>query len=298
MAGCCPRPGPRGGCCLPPGPTCRCAGRWPELAAALAGAGAAVLVAPPGTGKTTLVPLALAGLVPGRVVVAEPRRVAARAAARRMSALLGEPPGVSVGHTVRGESTVGPSTRVEVVTTGVLVRRLQRDADLPGTGAVVLDECHERHLDTDLALAFALDARAALRPDLWLLAMSATAQAERLAELLGGAPVVAAQGALHPVDAVWCPPSPPVAPAYGLRVDPRLLEHVAAVVRRAWAETDGRRAGVPARCRRGRRGRRAGCATWTSSRCTGGCRRPSRTRRCGPARRGGSCWPPPWRRAA
>ncbi len=214
-------------------------GALPALETALAGSGAAVLVAPPGTGKTTLVPLALAGLVPGRVVVAEPRRVAARAAARRMSALLGEPPGVSVGHTVRGESTVGARTRVEVVTTGVLVRRLQRDADLPGTGAVVLDECHERHLDTDLALAFALDARATLRPDLWLLAMSATAQADRLAELLGSAPVVQAYGALHPVEPFWCPPVPPAAPAHGLRVDPRLLEHVAGLVRRAWAEATG-----------------------------------------------------------
>ncbi len=211
----------------------------PALEDALRDTGAAVLVAPPGTGKTTLVPLALAGLVDGRVVVAEPRRVAARAAARRMSALLGERPGQSVGHTVRGESTVGPATRVEVVTTGVLVRRLQRDAELAGTGAVVLDECHERHLDTDLALAFAVDVRAALRPDLLLLAMSATAQAERLAQALGSVPVVEATGALHPVEPVWCPPVPPVSPAHGLRVDPRLLDHVGAVVRRAYAETSG-----------------------------------------------------------
>ena len=211
----------------------------PELTAELHDAGAAVLVAPPGTGKTTLVPLVLAGLVEGRVVVAEPRRVAARAAARRMSALLGEPPGRSVGHTVRGESTAGSATRVEVVTTGVLVRRLQTDPELAGTGAVVLDECHERHLDTDLALAFAVDVRAALRPDLLLLAMSATAQAERVAQALGGVRVVEASGALHPVDPVWCPPPWPVAPAHGLRVDPRLLDHVAAVVRRALAETAG-----------------------------------------------------------
>ena len=211
----------------------------PALEDALRRAGAAVLVAPPGTGKTTLVPLALAGLVDGRVVVAEPRRVAARAAARRMSALLGEPPGRSVGHTVRGESTVGPACRIEVVTTGVLVRRMQRDPELVGVGAVVLDECHERHLDTDLALAFGVDVRASLRPDLLLLAMSATAQAERLAEALGGVPVVAADGALHHVEVVWCPPSSPVAPAYGLRVDPRLLDHVADVVRRAHAETTG-----------------------------------------------------------
>ena len=211
----------------------------PALEDALRRAGAAVLVAPPGTGKTTLVPLALAGSVAGRVVVAEPRRVAARAAARRMSALLGEAPGRTVGHTVRGETTVGPACRVEVVTTGVLVRRLQRDPELVGTGAVVLDECHERHLDTDLALAFGVDVRASLRPDLLLLAMSATAQAERLAEALGGVPVVSVDGALHDVEVLWCPPPSPVAPAYGLRVDPRLLDHVADVVRRACAETTG-----------------------------------------------------------
>ena len=215
-------------------------GVLPELEQALRAAGAAVLVAPPGTGKTSLVPLALAGLVPGRVLVAEPRRVAARAAARRMSALLGERPGHRVGHTVRGESTVGADTRVEVLTTGVLVCRLQRDPELSGVGAVVLDECHERHLDTDLALAFGVDVRAVLRPDLLLLAMSATAQAERLAAALGtGVPVVEATGALHPVQVHWCPPTPPVAPAHGLRVDPRLLDHVAATVRRAYAETAG-----------------------------------------------------------
>ncbi len=210
-----------------------------ELAQALRTRGAAVLVAPPGTGKTTLVPLALAGTVRGRVLVAEPRRVAARAAARRMSALLGERPGLRVGHTVRGESTVGPRTRVEVLTTGVLVRRLQRDPELPGVDAVVLDECHERHLDTDLALAFGLDVRAVLRPDLLLLAMSATAQADRVAALLGDAPVVRASGALHPVERLWCPPPAALPPAYGLRVDPRLLDHVADVVRRAAAETTG-----------------------------------------------------------
>ena len=168
----------------------------PALADALSARGAAVLVAPPGTGKTTLVPLALAGTLPGRIVVAEPRRVAARAAARRMAALLGESVGGRVGYSVRGDSRRSAATRIEVVTTGLLVRRLQADPELPGVDAVVLDECHERHLDTDLALAFCLDVRAALRPDLQLLAMSATAQAQRLAALLGGdgdpAPVVEA----------------------------------------------------------------------------------------------------------
>ena len=215
----------------------------PALADALATGGSAVLVAPPGTGKTTLVPLALAGTLPGRVVVAEPRRVAARAAARRMAALLGEPVGGRVGYSVRGDSRRSAATRVEVVTTGLLVRRLQADPELRGVDAVVLDECHERHLDTDLALAFCLDVRAALRPDLRLLAMSATAQAERLAALLGGdgapSPVVESSGAAHDVAVVWAPPAGTVDPPHGLRVDPRLLAHVAATVGRAVAERPG-----------------------------------------------------------
>ncbi|MGW3112927.1 ATP-dependent helicase HrpB [Streptomyces sp. NPDC001091] len=215
----------------------------PDLTAALDGPGAAVLVAPPGTGKTTLVPLVLAGLVGGgparRVVVAEPRRIAARAAARRMAWLLGEQPGVSVGHTVRGERVVGPHTRVEVVTTGVLLQRLQRDQELAGTDVVVLDECHERHLDADTAAAFLWDVRQTLRPELRLVAASATTDAQGWARLLGGAPVVEAAGVSHPVDVVWAPPTRPVRPPHGMRVDPELLAHVAAVVRRALAERTG-----------------------------------------------------------
>jgi ATP-dependent RNA helicase HrpB len=210
----------------------------PRLAAALREAGAAVLVAPPGTGKTTLVPLALAG-PGGRVIVAEPRRLAARAAARRMASLIGERVGRRVGYTVRGDRQVSRDTLVEVVTTGVLVRRLQRDPELAGTAVVILDECHERHLDSDLALAFTAEVRAALRPDLHLLATSATADAERLAEVLGGAPVVSAQARLFPVDVHWSPPDGRIAPPLGLRVDPRLLDHVAATVRRALADGDG-----------------------------------------------------------
>ncbi|CAJ62658.1 MULTISPECIES: ATP-dependent helicase HrpB [Frankia] len=205
--------------------------------------GVAVLVAPPGTGKTTLVPLALAGEVTGRVVVAQPRRIAVRAAARRMAWLVGGEVGDAVGYTIRGERRVGPATRVEVVTTGVLVRRLQRDPDLPGTGAVILDECHERHLDADLALAFMLDVRATLRPDLLLLATSATADTPRLAGVLGApgppAPVVGAATARFDVEVVWSPPPGPLTPAHGLRVDPRLLDHVAATVGRALRETSG-----------------------------------------------------------
>jgi ATP-dependent helicase HrpB len=209
----------------------------PRIASALAGAGSLVLVAPPGTGKTTVVPLALASDA-GKVVVAEPRRLAARAAARRMASLLGDRVGGRVGFTVRGERRVSAATQIEVVTTGVLVRRLQRDPELAGTALVILDECHERHLDSDLALAFLTEVRAALRPDLRLLATSATADSDRLAEVLD-APVVTAEAPMFPVEVVWSPPPGPIAPALGLRVDPRLLDHVAAVTRRAFAETDG-----------------------------------------------------------
>ncbi|MGW1719395.1 ATP-dependent RNA helicase [Streptomyces sp. NPDC002156] len=219
-------------------------GALPGLAEALDAHGTAVLVAPPGTGKTTLVPLALAGLLEAgrpvrRVVVAEPRRIAARAAARRMAWLLGEQVGASVGYTVRGERVVGRHTRVEVVTTGVLLQRLQRDQELPGVDVVVLDECHERHLDADTTAAFLVDVRAALRPELRLLAASATTDAEGWAELLGGAPVVEAAGVSYPVEVVWAPPVRPVRPPHGMRVDPALLTHVASVVRRALAERAG-----------------------------------------------------------
>ncbi|MCC9685527.1 helicase-related protein [Streptomyces sp. MNU103] len=215
----------------------------PSLAGALDAHGTSVLVAPPGTGKTTLVPLVLAGLWGAgparRVLVAEPRRIAARAAARRMAWLLGERVGASVGFTVRGERAVGRDTRVEVVTTGVLLQRLQRDQELAGVDVVVLDECHERHLDADTAAAFLWDVRETLRPDLRLVAASATTDAEGWARLLGGAPVVEARGAAHPVDVVWAPPPRAVRPPHGMWVDPALLTHVAAVVRRALAERDG-----------------------------------------------------------
>ncbi len=220
-------------------------GALPALHDALEGHGTAVLVAPPGTGKTTLVPLALAGLLGGedasarRVVVAEPRRIAARAAARRMAWLLGEKPGARVGYTVRGERVVGRHARVEVVTTGVLLQRLQRDQELTGVDVVVLDECHERHLDADTTAAFLWDVRQTLRPELRLVAASATTDAEGWSRLLGDAPVVEAPGVSYPVEVVWAPPVRPVRPPHGMRVDPALLTHVASVVRRALAERDG-----------------------------------------------------------
>ncbi|HEY8719534.1 ATP-dependent helicase HrpB [Pengzhenrongella sp.] len=212
------------------------------LADAVRTRGTAVLQAPPGTGKTTLVPPALAALVTGRVVVTQPRRIAVRAAARRLAQLLGEPVGRSVGYAVRGERRSGPATRIEIVTTGVLLRRLQRDPELPGVDAVVLDEVHERHLDADLALALLVDVRANLREDLTLVAMSATIEAERTAALLGGgaaAPVIAVEGSLHPVTEVWCPMPPRVKRTDDRGVTPQFLDHVAACVRRALAEHDG-----------------------------------------------------------
>ncbi|MFD3483567.1 ATP-dependent helicase HrpB [Streptomyces sp. NPDC058665] len=221
----------------------------PALEAAIDGPGCAVLCAPPGTGKTTLVPLVLAGLVGAhggaargprrRVVVAEPRRIAARAAARRMAWLLGERVGGSVGFTVRGERVVGRETVVEVVTTGVLLQRLQRDQELGGVDVVIIDECHERHLDADTVAAFLLDVRATLRPGLRLVAASATTDAEGWARLLGDAPVVQARGVTHPLEVVWAPPSRPVRPPHGMRVDPALLTHMGTVVSRALAERAG-----------------------------------------------------------
>lgn len=202
----------------------------PELRRALDEAKAAVLVAPPGSGKTTWVPLQLLGSVEGKVVVLEPRRLAARAAARRMASLLGESVGGTVGYVTRHDRAVGPATRIEVVTEGVLTRRLQADPSLPGVSVVVFDEVHERNLQTDLGLALTLDVRQSLRPDLELLLMSATIDAVAFAELLGGAPVVEADAPSFPVDIRWDPPPPRT----------RDLEsHVARVVRRALAETDG-----------------------------------------------------------
>ncbi|MEV6447659.1 ATP-dependent helicase HrpB [Amycolatopsis sp. NPDC051716] len=201
----------------------------PDVVAALDERGAAVLVAPPGTGKTTLVPLALAEAAEGRVVVAEPRRLAARAAAARMAALLGEPVGETVGYAVRGDRKVSARTRIEVVTSGLLVRRVQGDPELAGVSTVLLDECHERHLDADLLLALLLDVRAGLREDLRLLATSATVASGRLAALLGDAPVVTATARTYPVEFSYVPP------ARGERAE----ACVARAVRTALSDGDG-----------------------------------------------------------
>jgi len=174
----------------------------PALTAALAAQSNAVLIAPPGAGKTTLVPLVLRDqpwAAGGKLLVLEPRRVAARAAARRMAELLGEPLGETIGLATRLDRFGSARMRVEVVTEGLLVRRLQGDPGLEGVAGVLFDEAHERNLDTDLALALCLDLQRGLRPELRLLAMSATLDGAAFAGLLGGAPCIESLGRAFPV---------------------------------------------------------------------------------------------------
>ncbi|MHA6686110.1 ATP-dependent helicase HrpB [Mesorhizobium sp. A556] len=175
----------------------------PALGEALAAGNAAVLVAPPGAGKTTLVPLALLDAPwrgDGKIILLEPRRLAARAAARRMASLLGEEPGETVGYAMRMENRTSARTKILVVTEGVFSRMILDDPELPGIAAVLFDEFHERSLDGDFGLALALDVQGALRPDLRLLVMSATLDGARVARLLSDAPVIKSQGRAFPVD--------------------------------------------------------------------------------------------------
>ena len=204
----------------------------PEVRAALAGAGVAVLQAPPGAGKTTGVPPALLGegwLGRGKILVLEPRRLAARAAARRMASEMGEEVGATVGYRVRFDSKTGPRTRIEVVTDGVFLRQLQEDPTLPGVGAVLFDEFHERRLDGELVLALCLEARAAVRDDLRLLVMSATLDGAPVAALLGGAPLITSEGRSFPVETVHLPADPKA----------RVEDAVASAVRRALDQESG-----------------------------------------------------------
>ncbi len=168
-----------------------------DLKSALRSNRSVVLQAPPGAGKTTRVPLALLGepwMAGRRIIMLEPRRLAARAAALRMADTLGEGVGRTVGYRVRMDTRVGPDTRIEVVTEGVLTRMLQSDPALSGVGLVIFDEFHERHLESDLGLAFCLDLQGVLNPDLRILVMSATLDVEPVAKLLGGAPVITCEG--------------------------------------------------------------------------------------------------------
>ena len=175
----------------------------PELCQALADFHKAVLASPPGSGKTTLVPLALIKqpwLEGKKILMLEPRRLAVRASARRMAHLLSEKVGECVGYQVRFDRKISTNTRIEVVTEGILTRRLQADPELQDVGLIIFDEFHERSLHADLALAFCLDVLQGLRDDLRLLIMSATLDTSAVAALLGGAPVVAGEGRSYPVE--------------------------------------------------------------------------------------------------
>lgn len=225
-----------------------------DIAAATRPGGCAVVTAPPGTGKTTLLPPAVAVVLAeagtsGRVLVTQPRRVAARAAARRIARLLGEEVGGQVGYSVRGDSRVSERTRVEMVTPGVALRRLQRDPELPGVSALIVDEFHERDLDTDLALAFALDTRSALRDDLFVALTSATLEASRTVDFLrastGEEPaLVDIPGDIFPLELRYAPP-PRGVEAVGAIGNERVgvrreyLAHVARTVEDTVASTDG-----------------------------------------------------------
>ena len=175
----------------------------PRIRAALGHSHGLVLQAPPGAGKTTRVPLALLDepwLRGQRILMLEPRRLAARAAASRMAATLGEQPGESVGWRIRFESRVGPKTRIEVVTEGILNRMIQDDPSLDGVGLVIFDEFHERSLFADLGLALTLECRQGLRDDLKLVVMSATLDGGPVARLMGDVPVVSSEGRAFPVE--------------------------------------------------------------------------------------------------
>ena len=204
----------------------------PQLAAALGAHTSAVLQAPPGAGKTTGVPPALLNapwLGGQRIIMLEPRRLATRAAARRMAQLRDEAVGDTVGFRVRGETRVGRATRIEVVTEGILTRLVQRDPSLDGIGLVIFDEFHERSLDADLALALTLETRDVLRPELRILVMSATLDGARVSTLLGDAPIVTSEGRTYPVETRYVE----------RRADLRIEDAVVAVVRRALANDDG-----------------------------------------------------------
>ena len=204
----------------------------PGLLDALRAHGRAVLQAPPGAGKTTRVPLKIlqASLSNGRIVMLEPRRLAARAAAERMAETLSEPVGQTVGYRVRGEAKVSKTMRIEVVTEGILTRMLQSEPDLPGIGVVIFDEFHERSLNADLGLALCLEMASALRDDLILLAMSATLDAESVSRLMD-APLVTSEGRSYPVKTRWLDRP--------LRARARRLDALVDLVVRAEQETEG-----------------------------------------------------------
>ncbi|MFN3606016.1 MAG: DEAD/DEAH box helicase, partial [Cypionkella sp.] len=183
---------------------------YSALRAAIAARGMAVIQAPPGAGKTTGVPLDLlaSGLIAGRIIMLEPRRLAAPAAAERMAETLGQVAGQTVGYRIRGEAKVSSATQIEVVTEGILTRMIQTDPELRGIGAVIFDEFHERSLNADLGLALCLEIRGALREDLALIVMSATLDAAPVAALMGDAPLITSAGRAFDVETRWLARSP------------------------------------------------------------------------------------------
>ena len=203
----------------------------PALMEALRKQGCAVLQAPPGAGKTTRVPLAMlkADVTPGKIIMLEPRRLAARAAAERLAEGLGETPGQTVGYRMRGDSKAGK--RIEVVTEGILTRMIQSDPELSGVGAVIFDEFHERSLNADLGLALAWEARGVLRPDLLILVMSATLDAAPVAAMLDDAPIVTSEGRAFPVTTHYLDQATPKTT--------RLEQATADLVAHAVEETEG-----------------------------------------------------------
>ena len=212
----------------------------PALREALVRHRNAVVEAPPGAGKSTVVPIALLEepwLQGRRIIMLEPRRLATRAVATRMASTLGEPPGETVGYRMRMETRVSKRTRIEVVTEGVFTRMLQGDPALEGVGAVLFDEFHERSLHADTGLAFALDSQENLAPELRLLVMSATLDGAAVARLLGGAPVVTAAGRMFPVQTHWLGSGLPLLPSANPRESPELA--VVRAIKRAVTESPG-----------------------------------------------------------
>ncbi|HVQ07610.1 MAG TPA: ATP-dependent helicase HrpB, partial [Allosphingosinicella sp.] len=203
----------------------------PGLLAALRAGSNAVLVAPPGAGKTTAVAPALLGepWCAGEILLLSPRRLAARAAAERMAELAGEAVGGTISYATRLDSKRSARTRITVLTEGIFLRRIQADAELGGVSAVLFDEVHERSLDSDFALALALDAQAALRPDLRLLAMSATLDGGRFSALMDGAPLIESEGRAHPIELIHL----------GRSAEKRIEDDMAPAIRRALGEGEG-----------------------------------------------------------
>ncbi|MGB1638284.1 MAG: DEAD/DEAH box helicase, partial [Paracoccaceae bacterium] len=204
-----------------------------ELIRAVQAEQCVVLCAPPGAGKTTVVPLALlteCGF-DGKIIMLEPRRLAAHAAAERMAESLSEKVGQTVGYRIRGVSKTSNTTKIEVVTEGILTRMIQSDPELQGISCIIFDEFHERSLNADLGLALSLEIRDALRDDLWIVVMSATLDADPISKLMSDAPMVTSEGRSYPVTPIWLPRPAPI--------KQRLEIGISELIHQALEQTDG-----------------------------------------------------------